>query len=341
MNWTHTASAIAAFGMLAVAAAPADAQNTVANVKQRGYLICGAHPGSPGFGLPDSQGEYKGFDSDHCRALAAAIFGDAKPTRFRALSSQQRLTALQTGEIDVLIRTTTWTMSRDTSSGVNFTNTIFYDGQGFIVRKALGLRSARELNGATVCVTTGTTSELNLADWARANGVTVRPLVIEQNDETRKAYESGRCDALTTDASALAGMRTVFNKPDEHVILPDIISKEPLGPFVRHGDDQWFDIVRWTMFALVEAEEAGITSKNIDEKLSSPDPNIRRLLGVTGGLGKMTGLDDRWAYNAIKAVGNYGEIFERHLGKDSPLGLERGLNALWTKGGLIYAPPMR
>jgi general L-amino acid transport system substrate-binding protein len=341
MNWIRTAGAIVAFVGLASAASPAAAQNTLAIVKQRGHLICGAHVGAPGFSVADGQGEQKGFDSDHCRALAAAIFGDAKGTKFRVLSSQQRLTALQTGEIDVLIRTTTWTMTRDTSLGLNITNTTFYDGQGFIVRKSLGLRSARELNGATVCVTTGTTNELNLADWARAIGITVRPLVIEQNDETRKAYESGRCDALTTDASQLAGMRTVFNKPEEHVVLPDIISKEPLGPFVRQGDDQWFDIVRWTMFALVEAEELGITSKNVDEKLASPDPNIRRLLGVSGGLGKMIGLEDRWAYNAIKAMGNYGEIFERHLGKDSPLQLERGLNALWTKGGLIYAPPIR
>jgi general L-amino acid transport system substrate-binding protein len=340
MRWIAAAT-VSTLVLLGFGAGSAEAQNTLAAVKQRGYLICGAHPGSPGFSTVDSQGEYRGFDSDHCRALAAAIFGDAKAARFRALSSQQRLTAVQAGEVDVLIRTTTWTMTRDSSLGLNITNTTFYDGQGFIVRKSLGLRSARELNGATVCVTTGTTNELNLADWARANGVKIQPLVIEQNDETRKAYESGRCDALTTDASALAGMRTVFPKPDEHVILPEIISKEPLGPFVRHGDDQWFDIVRWTMFALVEAEEQGVTAENVDAMLASPDPNIRRLLGVTGGLGKMIGLDDRWAYNAIKAMGNYGEIFDRHLGKSSPLKLERGLNALWTKGGLIYAPPIR
>jgi general L-amino acid transport system substrate-binding protein len=325
---------------LAFVAAPADAQ-TLAAVKQRGHLICGAHIGAPGFSQPDSKGEYSGFDSDHCRALAAAIFGDGNAIRFRPLTSQQRLTALQSGEIDVLIRTTTWTMGRDAASGLNVTNTTFYDGQGFLVRKKLGLKSAKELSGASICVTTGTTNELNLVDWARTNGITVQAVVIEQNDQTQKAYESGRCDAYTTDASQLAGIRTGLAKPEEHVVLPDVISKEPLGPFVRHGDDQWFDIVRWTMFALVEAEELGVTAKNVDEMLKSPNPAVQRLLGVTGGFGKMIGLDDRWAYNAIKAMGNYGEIFERHLGKNSPLQLERGVNALWTKGGLMYAPPVR
>jgi general L-amino acid transport system substrate-binding protein len=325
---------------LAFVAAPADAQ-TLAAVKQRGHLICGAHIGAPGFSQPDSKGEYSGFDSDHCRALAAALFGDGNAIRFRPLTSQQRLTALQSGEIDVLIRTTTWTMGRDAASGLNVTNTTFYDGQGFLVRKKLGLKSAKELSGASICVTTGTTNELNLVDWARTNGITVQAVVIEQNDQTQKAYESGRCDAYTTDASQLAGIRTGLANPNDHVVLPEVISKEPLGPFVRHGDDQWFDIVRWTMFALVEAEELGVTSKNVDEMLKSPNPAVQRLLGVTGGLGKMIGLDDRWAYNAIKAMGNYGEIFERHLGKNSPLQLERGVNALWTKGGLMYAPPVR
>jgi general L-amino acid transport system substrate-binding protein len=341
MKWMRaTGAAVAAW--LAIMAAPAGAQqSTLAQVKQRGHLICGAHIGAPGFSQPDSRGDYSGFDSDHCRALAAAIFGDAKAIRFRPLTSQQRLTALQSGEIDVLIRTTTWSMGRDAASGLNVTNTTFYDGQGFLVRKKLGLRSARELNGATVCVTTGATNELNLVDWARTNNIKIEALVIEHNDETRKAYESGRCDAFTTDASQLAGIRTGLAAPDEHVVLPDIISKEPLGPFVRHGDDQWFDIVRWTMFALVEAEELGVTSQNIDEMLKSSNPAVQRLLGLTGGFGKMIGLDDRWAYNAIKAMGNYGEIFERHLGKNSPLQLERGVNALWTKGGLQYAPPIR
>jgi general L-amino acid transport system substrate-binding protein len=319
----------------------AQAQNTLANVRQRGYVICGAHPASAGFSMPDSRGEFQGFDIDHCRALAAAVLGDPKAVRFRPLSSQQRLAALQSGEIDVLIRTTTWTMSRDTASGLSATNTTFYDGQGFIVRKSLGVRSARELAGATVCVSTGTTNELNLADWSRVNGVKVQQVVIEQNAETNKAYEAGRCDALTTDASALAGMRTTFTNPDDHIILPDIISKEPLSPYVRQGDEQWFHIVRWVTFALVEAEESGVTAKNVDAMLQSNDPNIRRLLGVTPGLGKPLGLDERWAYNAIKAVGNYGEIFDRNVGKDSPLKLDRGLNALWIKGGMMYAPPVR
>jgi general L-amino acid transport system substrate-binding protein len=327
--------------LAALAAAPAVAQNTLATVKARGHLICGAHPGAPGFGAPDSRGEYAGFDPDHCRAVAAAVFGDAKAIRFRPLVSAQRLTALQSGEIDVLIRTTTWSFQRDVSSGLNVTNVTFYDGQGFLVRKRLGLKGARELGGATICVTTGTTNELNLADWARTNRLAIRPLVIESNDETRKAYEAGRCDAFTTDASQLAGIRTALSNPDEHVVLPDIISKEPLGPYVRHGDDQWFDIVRWTMFALVAAEEAGVTSKNVAEMLRSADPEVQRLLGVSGGFGRMLGLDDRWAYNAIAQVGNYGEIFDRNVGKSSPLGLERGVNALWTNGGLIYSPPFR
>jgi general L-amino acid transport system substrate-binding protein len=338
MKWIYAAAgAIALFAF----AAPASAQSTLAAVKQRGHLVCGAHIGAPGFSNPDSRGEYSGFDADHCRALAAAVFGDAKAIRFRPLTSQQRLTALQSGEIDVLIRTTTWTMGRDVTTGLSITNTTFYDGQGFLVRKKLGVKSAKELSGATVCVTTGTTNELNLVDWARTNGIKVEALVIEQNDETRKAYEAGRCDAFTTDASQLAGIRTGLTAPDEHIVLPDIISKEPLGPFVRHGDDQWFDIVRWTMFSLVEAEELGVTAQNVDEMLGSKNPAVQRLLGVTGGLGKSVGLDDRWAYNAIKAMGNYGEIFERHLGKSSPLQLDRGVNALWTKGGLMYAPPIR
>jgi general L-amino acid transport system substrate-binding protein len=338
MIWIRAAAAAV---ILLACAGQASAQNTLATVKQRGHLICGGHIGAPGFSQPDSKGDYTGFDSDLCRAVAAAIFGDAKAIRFRPLTSQQRLTALQTGEIDVLIRTTTWTMGRDVGSGLNITNTTFYDGQGFLVRKKLGIHSAKELNGATICVTTGTTNEMNLADWARTNNIKIQPLVIEQNDETRNAYEAGRCDSFTTDASQLAGIRTGLAHPDEHVVLPDIISKEPLGPFVRQGDDQWFDIVRWTMFALVEAEELGVTSKNVDEMLKSSNPNVQRLLGVTGGFGKSLGLDERWAYNAIKQLGNYGELFEQHLGKSSPLQLERGLNALWKNGGLQYAPPIR
>ena len=342
MTTIRIAAAALALAAAGLAGAPAAAQTgTLAAVKARGHLICGAHPGAPGFSQPDSRGDYTGFDADHCRAVAAAILGDAKAIRFRPLSSQQRLTALQTGEIDVLIRTTTWSFQRDVTSGLNVTNVTFYDGQGFLVRRKLGLKSAKELQGATICVTSGTTNELNLADWARTNAIRIQPLVIDQNDETRKAYEAGRCDAFTTDASQLAGIRTALPVPDEHVVLPDIISKEPLGPYVRHGDDQWFDIVRWTMFALVTAEELGVTQANVDEMLKSPNPDVQRLLGVSGGFGKMLGLDDRWVYFAIRQLGNYGEIFERHLGKSSPIGLERGVNALWTKGGLMYAPPFR
>jgi general L-amino acid transport system substrate-binding protein len=243
--------------------------------------------------------------------------------------------------VDLLARTTTWTQTRDTANGLNFTAVNFYDGQGFLVRRALNVGRARELEGATVCVTSGTTNELNLADWARAQGVRVQPLVFDQNDETRNAYAAGRCDAFSTDASQLAGIRAALQRPDEHVVLPDIISKEPLAPAVRHGDDQWLDIVRWTVFALVEAEELGVTQANAEAMLSSPNPAVRRLLGASGDHGPLMGLDRRWAYNAVRAVGNYGEIFERNLGEGSPVKLPRGLNDLWTRGGLMYAPPVR
>ncbi len=338
------------FGALAAAVSvvPALAQRepqaagpTLAAVRARGVLACGAHPGAPGFALPDSQGVYRGLDSDTCRAIAAAVLGDATKVRWVVLTSQQRLPALQSGQVDVLPRTTTWTQVRDTANGLNFTAVTFYDGQGFLVRRSANVQRARDLDGATICVTSGTTNELNLADWARANNVRIHPVVFDDNTETRKAYESGRCDAFTTDASQLAGVRTALPNPAEHVILPDIISKEPLSPAVRHGDDQWFDIVRWTIFALIEAEELGVTQANVDEMLNSPNPAVRRLLGVTGDHGPLMGLDRRWAYNAIKAVGNYGEIFERNLGRGSPIGLPRGLNDLWTRGGLMYAMPIR
>jgi general L-amino acid transport system substrate-binding protein len=269
------------------------------------------------------------------------VLGDANKVRLTPLTSQQRLTALQSGAIDLLVRTTTWTHSRDTNLGLSFAGVNFYDGQGFLVRTSLNLRSARELDGASICVTTGTTNELNLADWARTNRLTVRPVVFEQNEETRKAYIAGRCDAFTTDASQLAGIRTALEKPDDHVILPDIISKEPLGPLVRKGDPQWFDIVRWTLFALIEAEELGVTRANVDQMLESQNPSVQRLLGRTGGHGRMMGLDDAWAYRIVKQLGNYGELFERNLGQGSPLKLPRGPNDLWTRGGLMYAMPIR
>jgi general L-amino acid transport system substrate-binding protein len=314
---------------------------TLATVRQRDALVCGAHPGAPGFSVLDSQGVTRGLDADTCRAVAAAVLGDAAKARFTVLSSQARLPALQSGQVDVLPRTTTWTQTRDTANGLNFTAVNFYDGQGFMVRRSANVQRARDLAGATICVTSGTTNELNLADWARANNVQVQPLVFDQNEETRNAYNSGRCDAFTTDASQLAGIRTALRNPDEHVILTDIISKEPLAVAVRHGDDQWFDIVRWTIFALIEAEELGVTQANVDQMLNSQNPSIRRLLGQAGDHGPLMGLDRRWAYNAIKAVGNYGEIFERNLGRGSPIGLARGVNDLWTRGGLMYAMPIR
>lgn len=328
----------AALPVLAQTASPGP---TLSAVRSRDALICGAHPGAPGFGVLDSQGIYRGLDADTCRAVAAAVLGDANKVRWVVLSSQARLPALQSGQVDVLSRTTTWTQTRDTANGLNFTAVNFYDGQGFLVRRSANVQRARDLAGATICVTSGTTNELNLADWARSNNVRVQPLVFDQNEETRNAYINGRCDAFTTDASQLAGIRSALRVPDEHIILPDIISKEPLAPAVRHGDDQWFDIVRWTVYALIEAEELGITQANVDQMLTSPNPAIRRLLGVAGDHGPLMGIDRRWAYNAIKAVGNYGEIFERNLGRGSPIGLPRGVNDLWTRGGLMYAMPVR
>ena len=334
-----TALAIMAAGpAVAQVAAPGP---TLSAIQARDSVVCGAHPGAPGFNVLDSRGVHRGLDADTCRAIAAAALGDGNKARWVVLSSQARLPALQSGQIDVLPRTTTWTQTRDTANGLNFTTVNFYDGQGFMVRRSANVQRARDLDGATICVTSGTTNELNLADWARANNVRIQPLVFDQNEETRNAYNSGRCDAFTTDASQLAGIRTALRDPNEHMILPDIISKEPLSPAVRHGDDQWFDIVRWTIFALIEAEELGVTQANVDEMLNSQNPSIRRLLGQTGDYGPLMGLDRRWAYNAIKAVGNYGEIFDRNLGAGSPIGLPRGPNDLWTRGGLMYAMPIR
>ncbi|WP_270937924.1 amino acid ABC transporter substrate-binding protein [Falsiroseomonas oryzae] len=330
------AVALPALGQTMAPAGP-----TLANTRAKGHVDCGAHPGAPGFGITDSRGVYQGLEADTCRAVAAAIFGDGNRVRFTVVTSAARLPALQSGQIDLLPRTTTWTQSRDTANGLNFTAVTFYDGQGFLVRRSANIQRANQLDGASICVTSGTTNELNLADWARSNRLQIRPVVFEQNDETRLAYVAGRCDAYSTDASQLAGQRSSLPRPEEHVVLPDIISKEPLAPAVRHGDDQWFDIVRWTVFALIEAEELGITQANVDEMLRSERPEIRRLLGVSGDHGPFMGLDRRWAYNAIKAVGNYGEIFERHLGRNTPIGLSRGLNDLWIRGGLMYAMPVR
>ena len=320
---------------------------TLAAVKAAGELKCGVNTGLGGFSLPDSAGVWSGLDVDVCRAVAAVALGDANKVKFIGLSAQQRFTALQNGEIDMLSRNSTWTLQRDTKLGLNFTNVTFYDGQGFMVPKKLNVKSAKELNGATVCVQTGTTTELNLSNYFRANGMEFKPVVIENQQEVLAAYTSGRCDVYTTDASGLASQlkNDIPNGAADHMILPEIISKEPLGPAVRQGDEQWTDIVRYTVYALIQAEESGITQANVDDMVAnSKDPDIQALLGAknaegkTSGNGEALGLDEDWAVRAIKAVGNYGEIYDRSI---KPLGLERGINALWSKGGLMYAPPMR
>ncbi len=333
-----TAATVALAGFATVAHAGKDLDA----IKARGQILCGVSTGLAGFSLADSKGEWAGLDVDVCKAVAAALLGDSKKVKFVPLSAQQRFTALQAGEVDILSRNTTITMTRDTSLGLDFTGVTYYDGQGFMVPKKLGVKSAKELKGATVCVQPGTTTELNLADYFRANKMDFKPVVIERLEEVEQAYFSGRCDVYTTDASGLAATRaTRASNPEDHVILPEIISKEPLGPAVRHGDNQWADIVRWTFNAQLEAEEKGITSKNIDEMLKSGDPAIKRLLGVTPGMGKALGVDEDWVVKVIKQVGNYGEMFERNVGKNTPLKLDRGLNALWTQGGLQYAAPIR
>jgi general L-amino acid transport system substrate-binding protein len=321
---------------------PAYAGPTLDAVKARGYVTCGVNTGLAGFSAPDDKGVWRGLDVDVCRAVAAALFGDAQKVRFVPLTAQQRFTALQSGEIDVLSRNTTWTSQRDIELGINFTGVDYYDGQGFLVAKNLGVKSAKELNGATICVLAGTTTELNLTDYFRANKMNYKPVVIEKNEELAQAFLANRCDAITSDSSQLAAVRASFARnPDDYVILPEIISKEPLGPAVRHGDDQWFDLVKWSLFAMLDAEEKGITSQNVDTFKNSPDPEIKRILGITPGQGKPMGVDDRWAYNIIKQVGNYGESFERNVGKGSKLKLDRGLNALWKNGGLMYGMPIR
>jgi general L-amino acid transport system substrate-binding protein len=314
---------------------------TLEDVRARGYLIAGVNGGVYGFSMPDDKGVWKGLDVDTARAIAVAVFGDADKIKYTALTAVQRLPALQAKEIDVLCRNTTHTLTRDTTNGLNFVHVNYYDGQGFLVPKKLGIKSAKELGGATVCVLPGTTTEMNAADFFRGNKLGWKPVVIEQTAELSKAFFAGRCDVLTSDASQLAAHRSVAPNPDDYVLLPEIISKEPLAPVVRHGDDQWYDLVNWTVMALIQAEEFGITSKNVDDMLKSTNPGIQRFLGVTPGMGKALGVDEKWAYNIIKQVGNYGEIFERNVGPNTQLGLQRGLNALWTEGGLMYAAPFR
>jgi len=332
-------------GALTVAslAAGAAAAATLDDVKARGKLNCGTNTGLVGFAAPDANGEWQGFDVAVCRAVAAAVLGDQSAVEFVPTTGKTRFTALASGEIDVLARNTTWTFSRDVDLKFTFVGVNYYDGQGFMVPKSLGVSSAKELDGATVCIQTGTTTELNLADFFRVNNISYEPVPIETNAEAQQQYLAGACDAYTTDASGLAATRATFEDPTAHVILPEIISKEPLGPLVRHGDDEWGDIVRWTLNALIAAEEYGVTSANIDELAANPtsNPEINRLLGTEGNLGEMLGLPADWAVKAIKAGGNYGELFEKYIGETTPIGLARGLNAQWTEGGLLYAPPFR
>ena len=320
-------------------AAMAQAPSTLDAVKAKGYVQCGVNVGLAGFSQPDSKGVWKGIDVDLCRAVAAAVFGDANKVRYTPTTAQQRFTALQSGEVDILSRNTTWTVTRDTSLGLNFVGVNYYDGQGFMVPKKLNVTSAKQLKGATICVQPGTTTELNLSDYFRSNSMPFKPVVIEKLEEVQNAYFAGRCDVFTTDISGLVSTRSSrAQNPADHIILPEVISKEPLGPAVRHGDDRWFDIVKWALFATIEAEEMGLSSKNIDQQAASKDPAVQRFIGATGDVGKMLGLDNRWAFNIVKQVGNYGESFEANL---TPLGFDRGLNRLWNKGGILYAPPIR
>jgi general L-amino acid transport system substrate-binding protein len=339
------AGCLGALGALVVAAGAAEAQpqaNTVEVVRQRGTLRCGVQgPSNPGFGAPDSRGEWQGFNVDFCRAVAIMVLGDPNKIQIVPLSTQARFPAMQSGEIDISTNSTTWTMQRDTQLGFNYPAIVFYDGQGIMVRKSANIDSATKLDGATICVPPGTTTELNLTDWFRARNLRFTPVVIESRVDLTRAYDAGRCDAITYDATILYGQRTTLANPQDHVVLPERLSKEPLGIVVRHGDDRFHDIAGWAVFTLINAEELGVTKANVREMLKSPDPQIRRLLGVEGGLGSTLGIADDYAVTMIEALGNYGEIFDRNLGPSSPLGVERGMNRLYTQGGILYAPPNR
>lgn len=342
VSWVLGATAGLAFASAASAA-------TLEDVKAKGFVQCGVSQGLIGFSNPDEQNNWTGMDVDFCRAVAAAVFNDASKVKFTPLSAKERFTALQSGEIDILSRNTTWTMSRDTSLGLKFAGVMYYDGQGFLVNKKKfpDITSALQLSGAAVCTQTGTTTELNLADYFKANNMEYKVVAFEKNEEVLAAYQDGRCDVFTTDQSGLYAERLKFATPDDHVVLPEIISKEPLGPVVRQGDDAWFNVVKWTYFALLNAEELGVNSKNVDEMMGSTNPEIKRLLGVknedgsAAGFGTAIGLGEDWAVNVIKGVGNYAEIFERNVGTETPLKIARGKNALWNQGGLQYAPPIR
>lgn len=337
---TLLASVVAASTAMMATSASA-AESTLYKVTSQGFLTCGVSTGLPGFSNPNSKGEWEGIDVEYCQALAAAVLGDKTKVKYVPLTAKERFTALQSGEIDVLSRNTTWTLHRDTALGLNFVGVNYYDGQGFMVKKDLGLTSALELDGASVCVQSGTTTELNLADYFRNNGMSYKPVVFDTAAQTSKGFDAGRCDVLTTDQSGLYALRLNLADPKSAQVLPEIISKEPLGPVVRQDDDKWFNVAKWTLSAMINAEEYGISSKNADEMLKSKDPNIKRILGVDGPKGKGLGIRDDWGYQVIKQVGNYGESFERTVGTGSPLQISRGVNALWNAGGFMYAPPIR
>lgn len=339
MKKIHAIASVVA--LTAAMSSNAFAGATLDSVKKKGFVQCGVSTGLAGFSSADDKGKWTGLDVDICRAVAAAMFGDAGKVKYSPLTAKERFTALQSGEIDMLSRNTTWTLTRDSSLGLNFAGVNYYDGQGFLVSKDLGVKSSLELDGASFCIQAGTTTELNLADYFRANNMSYTPITFDKSDETVKAFEAGRCDALTSDQSQLYALRIQLKNPGSAMVLPEVISKEPLGPVVAQGDAEWFKIVRWALFAMINAEEMGITSQNVDSMSSSKDPNIRRLLGLEGIKGKGLGLPDNWAANVVKQVGNYSEAFERNVGMGSPLKISRGLNALWSNGGIQYAPPIR
>lgn len=342
MNKVKSALAAATTAAMLVASGVAGAGTTLDSIVKKGFVQCGISDGLPGFSYADEKGNYLGLDVDVCRAVAAALFGDASKVRYSPLTAKERFTALQSGEVDMLSRNTTWTSSRDAGLGLNFTGVNYYDGQGFLVNRKLDVQSAKQLDGATVCIQAGTTTELNAADYFRANGMSFTPITYDTSDESAKSLEAGRCDVLTSDQSQLYAQRIKLGSPDAYVVLPEVISKEPLGPVVRQGDDEWFNIVRWSLYAMLNAEELGVTSENVEQMAKSTNnPDVARLLGAEGEYGKDLKLPKDWAVQIVKQVGNYGESFERNVGQGSELKIERGLNALWTNGGLHYAPPVR
>ncbi|HKJ95835.1 MAG TPA: amino acid ABC transporter substrate-binding protein [Gammaproteobacteria bacterium] len=341
MKWLTSVLATTTLVVGIGASNAASAATTLKTVKDRGYVQCGVSTGLPGFSQADEKGHWTGLDVDTCRAIAAAIFGDATKVKFTPLTAKERFTALQSGEIDVLIRNTTWTLTRDAALGVNFAGTNYYDGQGFLVRKSLDAKSAKDLDGTKICLQAATTTEQTLADYFRENGMKYQPLVFDTSGQTLTGFASGRCDVLTSDRAQLAALRTKLDDPASTKLLPDVISKEPLGPVVRQGDDEWFNIVKWVLFTQIDAEELGVTSKNVDDMTKSDDPSIQRLLGSSGDMGVKLNLPAEFGYDIIKEVGNYAEMFNRNVGPDTPLGLKRGINALWTNGGILYAPPVR